>query len=408
MGMQNKCPVSMEPAGRVTAKATLHHHVVHEGRSVQRHLKVAGSEPLFSLVNLGVRWSVVYRSGVPPARGRVAFHNRQTRHAASGLTGTGRQRSGEAIQTTLGFVLWFRSISDQRGWLHMFDSDDFEQHKPEHLRRPSVLYHYTTPTAFQSIVEKQELWASDWRFLNDRLELQLGRDMLDTEMKKIESSFQVGVIDALYELRDSLFDGRKFKDIAYCLFVNSFCSKPDLLSQWRSYGRGRGIAIGFHRSFLEGAGHGHAFGLRQVVYKEKDQMELIRMVLGSIPMLVTSTEKHAVKAQVEDFWLTMIPALLSIKHQSFEEESEWRLIAFLPTIRQAIRFRSTENSIVPYYPIPLTRSDRHRHFSRHSHAFAEAMLGPGWHPESKASVEMILARNNVEVPVSITETPYIP
>jgi hypothetical protein len=46
-----------------------------------------------------------------------------------------------------------------------------------HTVPPSSIYHYTSSAALISIVEKNELWLSEATYLNDRREIELGRQL---------------------------------------------------------------------------------------------------------------------------------------------------------------------------------------------------------------------------------------
>jgi len=50
-----------------------------------------------------------------------------------------------------------------------------------------LLYHYTDTVGFQGIVREQCLWATDYRFLNDRTEMQHGEDAVKEVAKELSN-----------------------------------------------------------------------------------------------------------------------------------------------------------------------------------------------------------------------------
>ena len=134
------------------------------------------------------------------------------------------------------------------------------------------LFHYTTVCAFEKIYNSQTFWATHFEDLNDRSELRRFRLKLigfvapiireifhkrmqcDTQFgKKVDSH---GGIDAVVDqeaatqldvLDRNTFGEGGFRDTFLCSFcahdAQSYAAKHGLLSQWRGYGTGGGVAI---------------------------------------------------------------------------------------------------------------------------------------------------------------------
>jgi hypothetical protein len=111
---------------------------------------------------------------------------------------------------------------------------------------PNV-FHYTDTQAFKGVVEKAALWGTDFRYLNDSLELvytwkafidKLAR--LSTEPGQYSEAYRAQ-LDAL-KLMNAI-DLMAFDD---AMFVACFTELPDAVSQWTRYGsNGQGLALGF-------------------------------------------------------------------------------------------------------------------------------------------------------------------
>ena len=112
------------------------------------------------------------------------------------------------------------------------------------LTENKLLYHYTGINGFMGIMENRELWATNSKYLNDKMECRQG----------LKDS--INVIEELWDgnhLRNSVYpillwnkiqDILKYKNDSN-IYSISFCQESDLLSQWRGYGRRGGVAIGF-------------------------------------------------------------------------------------------------------------------------------------------------------------------
>jgi hypothetical protein len=225
-------------------------------------------------------------------------------------------------------------------------------------RTPSVLYHYTDALGLLGILDRCGLWATDVAFLNDREELAYGKDAVIQELRRraeeIDPGGVAGVNDAdgsramiahstASELERMFNAGT---DLHQRVYVSCFCDHPDLLSQWRAYGRGRGYAIGFHTDRLPvGSGDPGEVQLVQVRYG----LDHVDRWLRDLSAAVTEHPSgHPGSKGYFEYVHTVLPATASIKHPTFSEEREWRLIAVGYGADESIRFRASEYGPVPY------------------------------------------------------------
>jgi hypothetical protein len=112
----------------------------------------------------------------------------------------------------------------------------------------SIVYHYANTQAFKGVVENAEVWATDFRYLNDSRELvytwaafveKLGQlaaqpsDHTEAYRAQLEALRLLGARDLM-----------RFDD---AMFVACFSELSDAVSQWTRYGGadGRGFALGF-------------------------------------------------------------------------------------------------------------------------------------------------------------------
>jgi hypothetical protein len=268
----------------------------------------------------------------------------------------------------------------------------------------AVLYHYCSSQAFASIVAARSIWLSSLSLSNDSSE---GRLVAETLLRlarrdKLASGHT-------RELEDSLaFTLRMFDGLAFCL-----SEAGDLLSQWRGYADdGRGLAIGFQRSFLElsaqtSKGKGTAgFSLYKVEYDdighesrvEPTYRELLQLIeagafqrrgLRSLldnrsPEEIAKDDRSIETAHTALLYklLELIPTIYELKSPAFREEREWRLVSMhIPNGEEACMYRAESGRVIPYRATGLDTQD--------GSAIAEVVLGPR-HTTPPAIVQSML------------------
>jgi hypothetical protein len=153
-------------------------------------------------------------------------------------------------------------------------------------------------------------------------------------------------------------------------FAISLSAVGDQLSQWRGYtAPGAGYSIGFlPNAFEEIAGEFAGFILAPCVYDPTKQEELVGEVLrGALngfnpfespkPASVDWEGKAPVEVGV---FLPETLAFLApfIKHPSFAEEREWRLVSWpVDSNDLEVRHRPGSSSLVPFIDVPLRSAE---------------------------------------------------
>ncbi|MBB4087090.1 DUF2971 domain-containing protein [Sphingomonas carotinifaciens] len=142
---------------------------------------------------------------------------------------------------------------------------------------PSSLFHYTSTAALISIVRNNELWLSDATFLNDRLEIDHGRDVACKRLTAAISASKRGEVAAM--LNDALkhFGVEPNPDV----YVACFSTVGDDLAQWRGYGQGEApVAIEFENNpFM--FGYTSEGMIHQVRYELEEQAWIFDQVIGA-------------------------------------------------------------------------------------------------------------------------------
>ena len=209
-------------------------------------------------------------------------------------------------------------------------------------------------------------WASAWatpvQFLNDRMELALGLEVLHEVANRTPQSGR-RVRDIIDYLQAA--GGRLETDA----FQMSFSGNPDELGQWRGYAsNGMGCSVVTDALAVKNV----ADVVGWVLYDKKKQLSFAYKVLSKL-------RKETDNDLIEQ---VLIAAASYMKHEGFQPEKEFRLIKF-PDLAN-VKFRESGDRLVPYVdflsgvaPLPISR----------------IIIGPGWQLSKMTSAD--LSRNHV-------------
>lgn len=241
-----------------------------------------------------------------------------------------------------------------------------------------TIWHYTNGAGFLGILRSHSIWASSLLFLNDSAEIYhtfktardfasySGCDELDKRLIDLAIDHAGGssgnVISAVMNVS---------------IFAASFSLKSDDLNQWRGYASNSGgYCVGFSPSTLREFGAKQGFGLERVRYQRDEQYQLIQPVVGDFltesRKLSLSIEQlkgldgtwpwenvHETLPRLVDNFLVKLKSIAPVlKHQSFAEEEEWRLVSQIGRgSTYPVEFSDTDRGLVPYVPVALSEPD---------------------------------------------------
>jgi len=227
-----------------------------------------------------------------------------------------------------------------------------------------TLYHYTTFTGLVGIVDSQVLWASDIRYMNDSAELKHTADLI-----RMEITQRITAGHAKPNLLNQFLEWVTHRITnGHMLFAASFRSNGNLLSQWRGYSKlGKGVSLGFNPNYILKCANEQSFQIGKCIYNIGDQRRLIKLVVDAVEALAKEFNKntrvsenydpqsyHDVFERIESD-LLRIAAIL--KHPSFQEEEEWRIVspALTDYVTSPVLFREGTSMLVPYVEFKLYR-----------------------------------------------------
>lgn len=279
-------------------------------------------------------------------------------------------------------------------------------------RRPSILFHYTTPIGLLGISQSKKIWATDLRFLNDKKEFQHSLDIMHSIL---ESFYKVdnnpkkpkGLNYNFVEfLRINLREKWNPK-----VYVASFTEKGDLLSQWRGYCPKGGFSIGFHFNLLSQVAKKHHSFLLPCVYDYKIQNQMLEELLVSYSKKYDEAIKNNNQKNSDElahsisneFIINMFALSPMLKHESFREEKEWRIVSTILIGSPDIKFRASESNIIPYIEISLCQSEEEIEYK-------QVFIGPASiNHYSKEALSQLLRKNRMQKnAIQLSSAPYRP
>jgi hypothetical protein len=223
--------------------------------------------------------------------------------------------------------------------------------------RPSTtLFHYTSQRGLLGILETKALWASSIHYMSDAAELSHALDWVRVELGLALNREDNGHHDFYRILLERLETLRHVN-----IFAFSLSEHGDQLGQWRGYcPEGTGYSIGFDYADLRAPMERQGFRLVRCVYRTSEHKtiisELIERAVARLPS--ASRDQPGYQASLEAASQLFLHGLMFIgpamKHPSFAEEREWRLMSGpTPNTHPGFRVRPGKSMMIPYLEFKL-------------------------------------------------------
>ena len=308
--------------------------------------------------------------------------------------------------------------------------EEKERQEDTDQAEPELLYHYTDQNGLLGIVERQELWATDVRFLNDMEEFEAG---IETAIRMSKQAASVSgedgrkTVDYLEKTLRFSFNDRPVYSVsltgplkAYETLPDSIDDPGDRLNMWRSYsGRGITYSIGLPRKGYSVNIDG--VDLQECSYRQDTKEEYLTEILNHFgDLLNESYEKmkeqiergmpypqamDEMRGEVHSEVTKILPDLkaqvAACKHESFWEEREWRLTVVPPSDDGSVFYTSGRFGITPRVRLKLRGQDRLLPIQR-------VVVGPSPHKaDAIESLRGLLIRYGYsQVELSSSKIPY--
>lgn len=227
-------------------------------------------------------------------------------------------------------------------------------------KRPGgTLYHYTSLTGAMGIVENRTLHVTATRFLNDAAEIRYTVNLLLDRARsfspRLEREWSVWLSEHLL--------GTRMRFVA-CLTANG-----NLLSQWRSYcPPTKGVSLGFAATKLTASVKDQSCLLGKCIYDPKVHSRIAKTISEQIKHRAMTTipnkdsweeyDQGKYTAIFEESADDLLRIAALLKHPSFHEEQEWRIISpSIPTDGETpISYREGSSNLVPYMNFQLPKT----------------------------------------------------
>ncbi len=261
--------------------------------------------------------------------------------------------------------------------------------------------HYTNLTGLLGIIEKQQIWLSDHRFLNDELEISYGRSLAIDEITKIsatESNY-----DFAQFLGDIITEIKQPSDrVSY---IGSMSLAIDALDQWRGYTYNNdGVCIVFNgESDLWNKGYSHPTHIRQqkIIYDKSEQVSVIRKFISKYRSEFDGFKSFQYPFISDLAWL-IESQFITFKDSQYESEQEVRLT--IQNLDQVLKekppmHRVKSGLLIPY--ITTNYISKLTNFQSEKLPITEIIISPTSRPGSVASIQAFLKNKGYgAIPVS--------
>jgi hypothetical protein len=315
------------------------------------------------------------------------------------------------------------------------------------------LYHYTTWDGLIGILKTQSLWATHYKFLNDYTELSLfKKELVEYITPAVRKQFEALVKDR-EDIKRAIdkhgrieyvvqHDAKSIVNAAYSatgeeIYIFSFCGEDEsdyvnrngLLSQWRGYGLGGGIALVFNTEKLEeilrleAERYSYDSGFFADVIYSDDKAKLKRELSDSLKeisayvteMLLNIRMNRMEPPDATNAFPSFIKCISRYKHQAFKEENEVRIICLptnvdeeylrvskeknvSPKPEKERKFRLKKGTLVPYIDL-FDSADITLPIER-------VIIGPHSDKELRAAFLRTMFRKS-KIEVTVSEIPYV-
>ncbi len=228
---------------------------------------------------------------------------------------------------------------------------------------PEVVYHYTDTAGLLGILASGRLWATDYRYMNDRSELsytyRLVQQVISEEFSGSYTGLARHLLDAGMASRPEVYLKARY-------FLCCFSELDNSLSQWRAYGGRQGFSIQFPGDIARvplrmPQGQTPGVTILKVIYDEQKQKDFIRSLIQALLALCAEPlmqyqvhhvgEHEALSGIIGFFWAALDGQSYRFKHPDFAVENEWRLVTWDRDNVERFRAGAT---ITPYTDTPLS------------------------------------------------------
>jgi hypothetical protein len=231
------------------------------------------------------------------------------------------------------------------------------------------LYHYTDGNGFLGMLNRRRLWFSHIKYLNDSAEYSYALTRLSDVLGEYEE------IDQYHHLRNAfktISDNERLQNH----YSFSLTEEKDLLSQWRGYCPNGGYSFAINDQHFEEMRTYYKLTFEKCLYDKEEQRQFIidRIIGHPLDPLKQAFQREKESIALGTYRskgmdltvynigrniITKSHLLAFLKHPTFEQEKEWRIIASENMTNRAsyLQYRSSRNMLIPYLDVPILPDD---------------------------------------------------
>jgi hypothetical protein len=218
---------------------------------------------------------------------------------------------------------------------------------------PDKVFHYTTVSGLEGILNTGQLWMTDIFNLNDPSELEHGYSLFVDCLKERARHYTL-IAKRIAEKFEQVQRDGLIQRVAN-FFVCSFSAHDNDLAQWRAYAEdGRGFALCFDRKTLEDGFLATEHQPRQenqcfpTTYCDNDLEKISRNILDlACPMMsLRCDDPHYIGQVSVSLAQAVFRAVTLFKHQAYKSEQEYRFLQIYPSPPSGLKIRTRGSSLV--------------------------------------------------------------
>lgn len=233
------------------------------------------------------------------------------------------------------------------------------------LSEDEELYHYTSLTALQNILETGIFQATEYHYLNDMDEFSFVDKLLIQVLEQIfgRNTKSVQLVSAVKEYMETI--RRKSENLEESYYVMSFSAAKDNLTLWTEFAN-YGCNIGVKPFLLQKEDNPRIVYSGFVAYSKEEQRQLIcnsiinvfehmcdEVNLEITQLMSCLDEFNEHQIEVTAYLIARLTAYYgsAMKDELYTAEREYRLV--FSGKNQTVKYRQKGNMLIPYIEIPL-------------------------------------------------------
>lgn len=237
------------------------------------------------------------------------------------------------------------------------------------IERDTHFFHYTDKQGLEGILCTKELWATDYRYLNDANEFRIVEASIPEAVAKLQ--LEESIAQYLEKnLIEEIQRQNGILNVDQSFFVTCFSLNGDSLLLWSEFASRLGCNFEIHHNHVHKEISGIIPYPGKVIY---DRLEQLRIILESFSLLLPRGEtvstflEYNLKENRErklKQYITSVALLcryysMFMKGQSFSDEMEYRIVYKILDDSVKVRYRLKEGfpGRIPYIGIPVAPED---------------------------------------------------